>query len=133
VSPDARCPGILRRQDGLLQKWDVRILLLCLPHVTKATLANIRAGDVCANWHSCSEEQMAGARVIQKMDQCGSAQVGICDLTGLCKLMIANLIHCTMASIAVDARFTMSLPAECNQQREQGNSSETHPGYSWFC
>jgi len=35
---------------------------------------------------------MAGARVIQKMDQCGSAQVGICDLTGLCKLMIANLI-----------------------------------------
>ena len=46
MSPDAHCPGILRRHDGLLKKRDVRILLLCPPRVTKATLANIRAGDV---------------------------------------------------------------------------------------
>jgi len=46
VAPDAHCPGILWRHDGLLNKRDVRILVLCPPRVTKATLANIRAGDV---------------------------------------------------------------------------------------
>ena len=30
----------------MLNKRDVRILLLCPPRVTKATLANIQAGDV---------------------------------------------------------------------------------------
>jgi len=86
----------------------------------------------CANWHSCSEEQVAGAWVIQRMDQCDSSQVGICDLTGLCKLMIANF---AMASSALDARFTAANVAArgCSQERAQGSISETHTVSTRFC
>ena len=43
---DAHCPGILRRHEGVLNKRDVCVLLLCPPRVTKTTLANTRASDV---------------------------------------------------------------------------------------
>ena len=46
VAPDAHCPGILRRHDGLLNKRDARILLLCLPRFTKKTLKTIRVSHV---------------------------------------------------------------------------------------
>jgi len=46
VALDAHCPGILRRHDGLLNKREVRILLLCLPRVTKKTPETIRASHV---------------------------------------------------------------------------------------
>ena len=46
VVPDTHCPGVLRRHDGLLNKRDVRILLLGPPSDTKETLDSIRVIDV---------------------------------------------------------------------------------------
>ena len=46
VAPDTHCPGILRRHDGLLNKRDVRILMLCPPRAREKTLEKIRASDM---------------------------------------------------------------------------------------
>ena len=45
VVPDTHYPGLLRH-DGLLNKRDVRILLLDSPSDTKETFDTIRVGDV---------------------------------------------------------------------------------------
>ena len=44
--PDTHCPGVLRQHDGLLNKRDVRILLLGPPSDTKEILDTIRVSDV---------------------------------------------------------------------------------------
>jgi len=46
VVTDTHCPGVLRRHDGLLNKRDVRILLLGPPSDTKETLDSIRVSEV---------------------------------------------------------------------------------------
>jgi len=46
VVPDTHCPGVLRQHDGLLNKRDVRILLLGPPSDTKEILDTIRVSDV---------------------------------------------------------------------------------------
>jgi len=46
VVPDTHCPGIFRRHDGLLNKRDLRILLLRTPSITKKTLDSIWIRDV---------------------------------------------------------------------------------------
>ena len=46
VVPDTHCPGVLRRHDGMLNKRNVRILLLGPPSDTKETLDSIRVSDV---------------------------------------------------------------------------------------
>ena len=46
VVPDTHCPSVLRRHDGLLNKRDVRNLLLGPPCATKETLDSIRVSDV---------------------------------------------------------------------------------------
>jgi len=46
VVPGTHCPGVLRRHDGLLNKKDVRILLLGPPSITKKTPDSIRIRDV---------------------------------------------------------------------------------------
>jgi len=46
AAPDIHCPGVLRRHDGLLNKRDMRILLLGPPSATKETLDSIRVSDV---------------------------------------------------------------------------------------
>jgi len=46
VVPDTHCPGVLRRHDGVLNKRDVRILLLGPLSSTKETLDRIRIRDV---------------------------------------------------------------------------------------
>ena len=40
------CPGVLQRHDGLLNKREVRILLLGPPNDTKELLDRIRVSDV---------------------------------------------------------------------------------------
>jgi len=47
VAPDTHCPGILRRHDGLLNKRDVRILLLGPPRVAKKPFVSVRVSDMC--------------------------------------------------------------------------------------
>ena len=44
--PDTHCPSVLRRHHGLLNKRDVRILLLGPPSSTKKTLDSLRIRDV---------------------------------------------------------------------------------------
>jgi len=46
VVPDTHCSGVLWRHDGLLNKRDVRIILLGLPSDTKEPLDRIRVSDV---------------------------------------------------------------------------------------
>jgi len=46
VVPDTHCPGVLQRHNGLLNKKDVRILLLGPPSDTNETLASIQVSDV---------------------------------------------------------------------------------------
>ena len=46
----------------------------------------------CANWHSCSQKPVAEPLVIQKMDLCSLDQQRPYDLTGICRLIMANWI-----------------------------------------
>ena len=46
VVPDTHCPDVLQRHDGLLNKRDVRTLLIGPTSDAKETLDNIRVSDV---------------------------------------------------------------------------------------
>ena len=46
VAPETHCPGVLRRHDALLNKMDMRILLLGPPSAEKKTLDSVRVSNV---------------------------------------------------------------------------------------
>jgi len=91
VVPDTHCRGVLQRHDGLLNKRDVRILLLGPQSDTKETLASIQIRDVrkLAFLLGGTNGRSSGN---PKDGLCGLAQGRPCDLTGLCRLTIANWI-----------------------------------------